>query len=187
MNCIWSFFFFFLWICRTYFLHKRSTCQASGLVAYFPVHKVNSRSCLFSPILPSSLYVSSTSTTKNQKYIIMPGNTAVVIIDPYNDFLHPKGKLNGLVADSLKETDTIKHLQELVAAARAHKIPIYYGLHQQTKPGFIAGWNHATAVQKSQRQHVAFEEGSWGVEMYEGLEPDLENGDVVVSKHWSSR
>lgn len=117
----------------------------------------------------------------------MPGNTAVVIIDPYNDFLHPKGKLNGLLADSLKETDTIKHLQEMVAAARAHKIPIYYGLHQQMKPGFIAGWNHATPMQKSQKQNVAFEEGSWGVEMYEGLKPDLENGDVVISKHWSSR
>lgn len=117
----------------------------------------------------------------------MPGNTAVIIIDPYNDFLHPEGKLNGLLAASLKETDTITHLKEMVAAARANKIPIYYGLHQQAKPGFLAGWNHATPVQKSQKEHVAFEEGSWGVEMYEGLEPSLENGDVVVSKHWSSR
>lgn len=117
----------------------------------------------------------------------MPGNTAVIIIDPYNDFLHPKGKLSGMLADSLAETNTIKHLQEMVAAARAHKIPIYYGLHQQMKPGFIAGWNHATPLQKSQQHNVAFEEGSWGVEMYEGLEPNLDNGDVVVSKHWSSR
>lgn len=114
-------------------------------------------------------------------------NTAVVIIDPYNDFLHPEGKLNGLLAESLKETDSIKHLKELVAAARANKIPIYYGLHQQQKPGFIAGWKHATAMQHSQNDNKAFEEGSWGVNIYEGLEPDLNNGDVVVSKHWSSR
>jgi nicotinamidase-related amidase len=73
----------------------------------------------------------------------MPSNTAI-IIDPYNDFLHPRGKLNGLLADSLKETDTITHLKELVTSARLHKIPIYYGLHQQCKAGFIAGWNHAT-------------------------------------------
>jgi hypothetical protein len=25
------------------------------------------------------------------------------------------------------------------------------------------------------------------VEIYEGLQPDLENGDVIFSKHWSSR
>ncbi|PMD18992.1 Isochorismatase hydrolase [Hyaloscypha hepaticicola] len=116
----------------------------------------------------------------------MPSNTAIIIIDPYNDFLHPKGKLNPLLADSLKETDTITHLKELVTAARLHKIPIYYGLHQQCKAGFIAGWNHATPMQKSQKDNMAFEEGSWGVEIYEGLEPSLENGDVVVSKHWSS-
>ena len=114
-------------------------------------------------------------------------NTAVVVIDPYNDFLHPKGKLNGMLAESIKETDTITHLKELVDAARANNIPIYYGLHQQQKPGFLAGWNHASAMQQSQNDNRAFEEGSWGVEIYEGLEPDLNNGDVVVSKHWSSR
>ena len=117
----------------------------------------------------------------------MPGNTAVIIIDPYNDFLHPKGKLTGLLADSLKETDTITHLKEMVGAARANKIPIYYGLHQQAKPGFLAGWKHATPVQKSQKENIAFEEGSWGVDICEGLEPSLENRDVIVSKHWSSR
>ncbi len=56
------------------------------------------------------------------------------------------------------------------------------------KPGFLAGWNHASAQHKSQGKNLAFEEGNWGVEIYEGLEPDvLGNGDVVVSKHWSSR
>jgi len=107
-------------------------------------------------------------------------------MDPYNDFLHPKGKLNGLLAENMKEKDTIKHLKELVTAARANRIPIYYGLHQQCKPGFLAGWKHATPLQIGQHTGKAFEEGSWGVEIYEGLEPSLENGDVVVSKHWSS-
>lgn len=114
-------------------------------------------------------------------------NTAIIIIDPYNDFLHPKGKLNGMLAESIKATDTITHLKELVTAARAHKIPIYYGLHQQQKPGFLAGWKHTSPLQKSQNENKAFKEGSWGVSIYEGLEPHLENGDVVVSKHWSSR
>lgn len=42
-------------------------------------------------------------------------------------------------------------------------------------------------MQKSQNENKAFEEGTWGVKIFEGLEPSLENGDVVVSKHWSSR
>lgn len=32
-----------------------------------------------------------------------------------------------------------------------------------------------------------FEGGSWGAQFYEGLEPQVSNGDVVVSKHWNSR
>ena len=118
---------------------------------------------------------------------MMTGNTAMLIIDPYNDFLHPEGKLYGLLAESLAETDTVTHLREMVAAARKHHIPIYYGLHQQHKAGFMAGWKHATAQQLSQKDHIAFQENSWGTLIYEGLEPDLENGDVIVSKHWCSR
>jgi nicotinamidase-related amidase len=116
-----------------------------------------------------------------------PPNTAIIIIDPYNDFLHPEGKLNGLLSESMKVKDTITHLKELVAAARKHNLSIFYGLHQQMKPGFIMGWKHATPMQHSQKEHDAFAEGSWGVKIFEGLEPDIEKGDVVVSKHWSSR
>jgi len=114
-------------------------------------------------------------------------NTAIIITDPYNDFLHPKGKLNGLVAESLAEKNVLAHLKELVDAARAHHIPIYYGLHQQLKAGFLGGWKHATKLQESQAKSTAFAEGTWGVEIYEGLEPQVSNGDVVVSKHWCSR
>ncbi|KUJ16288.1 Isochorismatase hydrolase [Mollisia scopiformis] len=114
------------------------------------------------------------------------GKTAVILIDPYNDFLHPSGKLNGLVSTSMQKTNTLTHIKELVDTARGHKIPIYYGLHQQVGANFIMGWNHATPMQKSQRDNKGFEEGTWGVKIYEGLEPSLENGDVVVSKHWSS-
>jgi nicotinamidase-related amidase len=116
-----------------------------------------------------------------------PPNTAIVLIDPYNDFLHPEGKVNNLVAQSLKDTDSIANLQLLVKTAREHGIPIFYGLHQQHKPGFIAGWKHATHMQESQLSNTAFQEGSWGAEIYEGLQPSIEAGDVVVSKHWCSR
>jgi nicotinamidase-related amidase len=116
-----------------------------------------------------------------------PPNTAIVLIDPYNDFLHPEGKMYPLVSDSLKETKTVQHIQKLIAAAREHRIPIYYGLHQQYKKGFFDGWKHMKALHASQKDNKVFEEGSWGAQIFEGMEPSLENGDVVVSKHWTSR
>jgi nicotinamidase-related amidase len=83
-------------------------------------------------------------------------NTAILFIDPYNDFIHPNGKLYGLLADSLAKLDTISHLKEVLSAARAKKIPVYYGLHQQHKPGFIVGWKHANSTQQGQAQGKAF-------------------------------
>ncbi|OCL08528.1 Isochorismatase hydrolase [Glonium stellatum] len=112
--------------------------------------------------------------------------TAILLIDPYNDFLHPEGKMYHALAASLIETDTIRHVNDLLTAARAHKIPVYYGLHQQYKPGFFDGWKHMTELHVSQQTHKVFEEGSWGAQIFKGMEPKLENGDVVVSKHWSS-
>jgi nicotinamidase-related amidase len=115
------------------------------------------------------------------------GPTAIVLIDLYNDFLHPEGKLFNLLSATLKEHDAIAHLHQIVATARKHHIPIYYGLHQQWKPGFYQGWEHMAHVHHSQEESHAFAEGSWGAQILEGLGPDvLGNGDVVVSKHWNS-
>jgi nicotinamidase-related amidase len=117
----------------------------------------------------------------------MIGTTAVVLIDPYNDFLHPDGKLYPSVSESLEVTNSIEHLKELVKAARDTSIPIYYGLHQQFKDGNYAGWQHMNEPQTRTRNGKVFEEGSFGSQIYEGLEPQLSNGDVTVSKHWNSR
>lgn len=38
------------------------------------------------------------------------GPTAIVLIDLYNDFIHPDGKLFSSLADTLAEHDTIAHL-----------------------------------------------------------------------------
>lgn len=115
----------------------------------------------------------------------LPPNTVVVIIDPYNDFLHPEGKLTPRMRD-LDDNGTIQHLQELVATARHYGIPIYYGLHQQCNSNTFHGWNYMTPSNKGQQKVRFFEEDSFGAKIYEGLEPDPTNGDVVVSRHWNS-
>ncbi|KIW90255.1 uncharacterized protein Z519_08899 [Cladophialophora bantiana CBS 173.52] len=116
----------------------------------------------------------------------MANQTAVLLIDPYNDFLHPKGKLNPRLAESIAATGTIQHLQEFVATARKRKIPIYYCLHQQTDKHSFEGWSMMNWSLEGLGKNLVFEKGSWGAEVYEGLGPNPNNGDVVVSKHWNS-
>ena len=43
--------------------------------------------------------------------------TAVLITDPQNEFLHPKGKLYPLVKDNLKQLNTIEHIDQLMNTA----------------------------------------------------------------------
>lgn len=114
-------------------------------------------------------------------------NTAIVLIDPYNDFLHEDGKMYFATKEDLARKNTIEHLKTLVKFARSKNIPIYYGLHQQFKEGFFDGWKHMAHVHENIMRTATFAEGSFGALIYEGLEPSLENGDVVVSKHWNSR
>lgn len=111
--------------------------------------------------------------------------TAVVLVDPYNDFLHPDGKLTPFLKD-LAERDAVQNMKKLVKTARLHQIPVYYGLHQQWKDESFNGWRHMTPGNVKQQDIHYFEEGTFGSLIYEGLEPDSNNGDVVVSKHWNS-
>ncbi|RDI78553.1 hypothetical protein Vi05172_g11447 [Venturia inaequalis] len=112
--------------------------------------------------------------------------TAILLIDPYNDFIHPSGKLHSLLAESLQSSNAIVHILSLLTAARKPKIPVYYGLHQPFKASSFAGWKHKKGVHESQEEGRVFEEGSWGERIFAGMEPVFGNGDVVVSKHWSS-
>jgi len=114
-------------------------------------------------------------------------NTAIVLIDPYNDFLHQEGKLNPLIRDSLQRTDTIHNLHKLLGFARSQNIPVFYSLHQQSHDHCMQGWTMMNASLTGIKMKKVFEEGSWGVEFYDGMAPDVANGDIVVSKHWNSR
>ena len=117
----------------------------------------------------------------------MAEKTALVLIDVYNDFLHPDGKLSAALADSLASSNTIANIREALNIARSAGIPVYYGLHQQYHEDKYAGFKRWNAMLRSIQASHSFEEGSWGAKIYDGLEPDPNNGDVVISKHWNQR
>lgn len=111
--------------------------------------------------------------------------TALVLVNPYNDFLHPEGALTPHLLD-LQEKGTVENIRSAVAAARSKGIPIYYSMHQQCNEHTFLGWKHMTPNNLKQKNSQVFKEGSWGAEILQGLEPDPSEGDVVVSRHWNS-
>lgn len=57
------------------------------------------------------------------------GNTAVVITDPQNDFLSPKGVTWGVVGESVTENNTVENIDKLFKTAKAEDIPVFVSPH----------------------------------------------------------
>ncbi|KAK5988386.1 putative isochorismatase family YddQ-like protein [Cladobotryum mycophilum] len=116
----------------------------------------------------------------------MSPKTAVLLIDPLNEFLHPDGKLYARLKESLEATDTIKNMHAVIKTARSAKIPIFYCQHQLIEDGQLANWNHKSKSHLTIQKIGSFRVGSFGAQIYQEMEPDRSNGDVVVSRHWNS-
>jgi nicotinamidase-related amidase len=60
---------------------------------------------------------------------ITPGDTAVVLTDPQNDFLSPEGATWELVGASVEENGTVRHIEQLLAAAKDNDVPVFVSPH----------------------------------------------------------
>lgn len=57
------------------------------------------------------------------------GRVAVVVTDPQNDFLSPKGVAWGVVGQSVQENHTVEHIESLFKAAKAAEVPVFVSPH----------------------------------------------------------
>ena len=117
----------------------------------------------------------------------MSSKSGLIFIDPYNEFLHPDGKLYPALSDSLAKADTIAHLKVVLKNARAKGIPVFYCMHQQNDDHSFKDWTLMNKSLTRIRDIKSFRAGTFGTEFFAGLEPDLDHGDVLVGRHWNSR
>lgn len=110
------------------------------------------------------------------------GATALLFVDPYNDFLAPEGKMWPRVAAVAEAVGLHANLARVRTAARRAGLPIFILPHHQHEPEDFAGWRHPTPYQLGAHAMALFARGSWGAEWHPGFGP--EPGDVVVKEHW---
>jgi nicotinamidase-related amidase len=110
--------------------------------------------------------------------------TALLLIDPYNDFLSEGGKLNGKAKPVADAVGMLAHMRAALAAVRAAGITVFYVPHHRALPGDFAGWRHMSPYLQGGHQMQVFAAGSWGGEWHPDFAPQA--GDVVVKEHWSS-
>ncbi len=57
------------------------------------------------------------------------GRVAVVVTDPQNDFLSPKGVAWSVVGQSVEENHTVDHIESLFKAAKSADVPVFVSPH----------------------------------------------------------
>jgi nicotinamidase-related amidase len=110
--------------------------------------------------------------------------TALLIVDPYNDFISEGGKLWPRLKAVAEAVDCVTHMREVVEAARRAGIRVFFAVHRRWREGDYAGWQSLAPVQRGAAAGKVFAAGTWGGEFHPDFQP--EPGDIVASEHWAS-
>jgi nicotinamidase-related amidase len=119
---------------------------------------------------------------------INKNDTAVLIIDPQNDFLSEKGVTWKLVGDSAKENNTIENIERLFKAAKKNGFEVFISPHYYYPTDH--SWKFEGTLEKVMHEIKMFERsgalnldgfsGS-GADWLERYKPFIEDGKTIVA------
>jgi hypothetical protein len=75
--------------------------------------------------------------------------TALLVIDPYNDFISVGGKIWNRIRAVAEANDCIPHMLQILNAARESGLHVFYALHHRYRPGDYETWKYVAPVQKA--------------------------------------
>ena len=110
--------------------------------------------------------------------------TALLVIDPYNDFISEGGKVWDRLKGVAEANDCVPHMLQVLNAARNTGLRVFYALHHRYRPGDYETWKYIAPIQKLSWSRKAFEAGTWGGEIRNEFAP--RPGDIVAQEHWCS-
>ena len=119
---------------------------------------------------------------------IAPGRTALLITDPQNDFLSPKGVAWGVVGKSVTDNNTVANIDSLFKTAKANDMPVFVSPHYYYPTDH--GWQFEGALEKLMHNIGMFDrEGALTTDGFEGSGADwldqykkyINDGATVVS------
>lgn len=110
--------------------------------------------------------------------------TALLFVDPYNDFLAPEGKLWPMVAEVATQVGLLDNLRAVNAAVRAMGMPVVIVPHHRAEPGDFDGWDHPNPYQLGAHRQQIFAKGSLGGDWHPDFAP--QPGDLIATEHWGS-
>ncbi|MGW2957938.1 isochorismatase family cysteine hydrolase [Streptomyces sp. NPDC001220] len=126
-----------------------------------------------------------TAETSEARYTpYYPDETALLIVDPYNDFLSEGGKLWPRAKEVAEGVGLLDHMRTVLATARAHGFRVFVVPHHRTTPNDYVTWDHLSPTQRRVVAQQIFAEGSWGGAWHPDFRP--REDEIVVRQHWAS-
>jgi nicotinamidase-related amidase len=110
--------------------------------------------------------------------------TALLIIDPYNDFISEGGKLWDRIKNVAEANNCVPNMLQVLNAARNVGLRVFYALHHRYRSGDYETWKYIAPIQKATWSRKVFEYGTWGGEIRVEFAP--KPGEIVAQEHWCS-
>lgn len=111
---------------------------------------------------------------------IDPKRTALLIIDPQNDFLSKEGVVWDLVGEQVVKNNVVEHLVALKRAAEEAGVPVFYSPHYY-KDAEYTQWRHLNPIDKVMFERRMFDVSGKGAEFHPELTPGPQT--IVLSPH----
>ena len=110
--------------------------------------------------------------------------TALLVIDPYNDFISEGGKVWDRIKAVAESNGCVPNMLQVLNGARQAGLRVFYSLHRRYRPGDYGTWKYVAPVQQAAWRGKTFELGTWGGEIRGEFAPQA--NDIVASEHWCS-
>jgi ureidoacrylate peracid hydrolase len=110
--------------------------------------------------------------------------TALLVVDPYNDFISEGGKIWPRIKAVAEANNCVPNMLQVLNAARKTGVRVFYALHRRYCPGDYETWKYIAPIQKAAWSRKTFEYGTWGGEIRSEFAP--QPGDIVALEHWCS-
>ena len=110
--------------------------------------------------------------------------TALLVIDPYNDFISEGGKVWDRIKSVAEANGCVPNMLKVLNASRQAGLRVFYAPHHRYRAGDYETWKYIAPIQKAGWQRRIFEYGTWGGEFRAEFTP--QPGEIVAEEHWCS-
>jgi len=112
-----------------------------------------------------------------------PDRTALLVIDPVNDFLSEGGAGWEMTKTTVRIHDVIGNLERVIAGAREHSIPVLFAPMAYTEEDYREHEVHRrSGINRVMFEKRMFLAGSWGADFHPNLRPQADEAVLLPHK-----